>query len=174
MPRRRSSRITRRAKSAKTVWRGIQFENTVVGTGQTFMTCIQRSDVEKYGKVTHLLTVGNVMFHNTDTDAANGEVRVGAKLLQWHINDASAVTDDVSGRDTDQEDIEYRHLWHAMMMLSPETNTGSGFNQYRVNIYSKGKLILQSEKEEFGLVCTANIINRCRITGYLRSLCLLG
>ncbi len=168
----------RRFRSAtprtKTVWRGIQFENVVVGTGETFMVCVQRLDMEKYGKVTHLLTVGNIAFHNTDTDAANGEVRVGAKLLQWQINDASAVTDDVSGRDVDQEDIEQRQLWTMMTLLTAETNAGGPFSCHRVQIYAKLKLVLKGEKEELGLVCTANIVNRCRITGYLRSLVKLG
>ncbi len=168
----RRRRFSRTSKRSATVWRGNQFENIAIGTGETFIVLVQRSDLEKYGKCTVVAVRGGVTFHISDTDSANGPARVGAKILKWRINDASAVTDDVSGLDAHEEDIEQRQLWTYTDYFSEESTNHK--ENRRVEIFIKGGIILGGEKEEFGLVATSNVATRMRMTGYLRALVKLG
>lgn len=157
----------------QTVWRGVQFENIAVPAAtDTFLVIVQQSDVEKYGKVTVVNIKGGMTFHNTDSDAAGGVVRVGAKILKWRVDDAANITDDVSGRDTDQEDIEQRQLWTYMDFF--RASSANLVVNRRVEISLKAMIVLGAEKEELGIVMTSSVVNRIRVTGYVRALCLLG
>ena len=149
-------------------WSGLQWENIAVSANGVALILVGGVEIERYGKCTVQAIRGGMTFHNTDSDAAGGVVRVGAKIGVYNVNDAGTLTDDVAGLDTHEEDISKRQLWtYTDFFRASATNLTV---ERRVEVYVKAGIILGDAKSELMLVANSSVVNRVRVTGYLRAL----
>jgi len=165
--RRRRSGGSRRRRSY--YWEGAQWANTNVSTSGTLIQLASVTGGEFMPRTLKVIR-GNIRFTNAGTDSLNGDVHWGAKIMPLTLTDGGALTGDVNGIDTDEEDIAWRQLWMYSNQLHQE-QTGTKADTIDVEIHIKvqwkwpptGKHIL-------GLLVDAAITNRLQTSGYLRCL----
>ncbi len=146
-------------------WDGLQWPPTNLTTAATVFVLVDAVAVE-FMPATMVSVRGILTFQATST-ASN---RVVAKLLAIHVNDAGTMTDDITGIDTDEEDIAVRQLW-TYSYAQPTVATDNGKKTESVEVVVKTKIALPaSGKTLIALVMNAQVTTRSESIGYLRCL----
>ena len=164
---RRRSRATKSKPTYK--WSGLQAGSTDVSTSGTAFVLVGGTEVEQYGKCTVVSVRGTLEVANSDSDAANGVVKYGIKLMKLNINDAGTITDDAFGIDSHEEDIAKRQLWTQHGVLTKQLADGATHRrQFILNVGVF--VILANPKEELIMLLDAGNADRLQANCYLRVL----
>jgi len=155
------------------VWSGLQvFAPQAVVVAGVALELIPVAFTAVHGPLTAILTLGDLNFMNTGSDAANGRVNVASKLAVVRVEDSGLISADWQALDTDIADISSRQLFHTLHTLGAEAAGDFQSIEARIRVEARSKVKVAGTKEALVMLIDATTANRAEFTCNLRTLCI--
>ena len=150
-------------------WDGLQVPSTNVTTAGV-VNVIVDTTAQEFMPATVVSVRGFLNLTADGSDAANGRVRIAAKIMYVEVNDAQVMTGDHNAIDTHEEDIAQRQLWSYSSLLPANQSGGAAaFENVELNVKTSIRMEPHGKKL-LVLLLQSDVANRARFALYSRVL----